>query len=283
MSHIDKTGGSQAKVAVVTGAGSGIGKELILQLASLGYGIAAADINEEQLAVAAREASQLTNAQVKTYGLNVADEEGVNQFSKQVEADFGRVDVVINNAGITRMGEFRHTSPEAFKAVIDINFWGVIYGSRAFLPALERTNGSLVNISSVFGIIGVPSQTSYCASKFAVRGFTEALRQEMKDTGVHIACVHPGGIRTNIARNAAVDQPDVDHSAVVGVLEEKALKMPASKAAGVIVKGVQKRSKRILIGSDARAIDFFQRLFPTTYSTVLKLFGGEALIDPPKG
>jgi NAD(P)-dependent dehydrogenase (short-subunit alcohol dehydrogenase family) len=282
MNNIDNTGGSQAKVAVVTGAGSGIGKELILQLASLGYGIAAADINEEQLAVAASEASKLTTAHVKTYGLNVADEGGVNQFAQQVEADFGRVDVVINNAGITRMGEFRYTSPDAFKAVIDINFWGVIYGSRAFLPALERSNGSLVNISSVFGIIGVPSQTSYCASKFAVRGFTEALRQEMKDTGVHIACVHPGGIRTNIARSAAVDQPDIDHGAVVSVLEEKALKMPASKAAGIIVKGIQKRTKRILIGSDARAIDFFQRLFPTTYSTVLKLFGGDALIDPPK-
>ncbi len=283
MNHIDSTGGSKAKVAVVTGAGSGIGKELILQLADLGYGIAAADINKEQLVVAAAEVSKSSNAPVKIYELNVADEKAVNQFASQVETDFGRVDVVINNAGITRMGEFRHTSSEAFKAVIDVNFWGVIYGSRAFLPALERTNGSLVNISSVFGIIGVPSQTSYCASKFAVRGFTEALRQEMKDTGVHIACVHPGGIRTNIARSAAVDQPDIDHSAVVGVLEEKALKMPASKAAGVIVKGIQKRSKRILIGNDARAIDFFQRLFPTTYSTVLKLFGGEALIDPPKG
>ena len=282
MNHINKAGDNQAQVAVVTGAGSGIGKELILQLAAMGYGIAAADINAEQLAAAAAETSKLTNAQVKTYRLNVAEEEAVNQFAQQVEADFGRVDVVINNAGITRMGEFKNTSPDAFRAVIDVNFWGVIYGSRAFLPALEKTAGSLINISSVFGFIGVAGQTSYCASKFAVRGFTEALRQELHDSPMHIASVHPGGIRTNIARSAEVDEEGIDKDAVVARMEEKALKMPASKAAGIIINGIQKRKPRILIGSDARMIDIFQRLFPTAYSAVLSMFGGKDLINPPR-
>ncbi|BFM16742.1 SDR family NAD(P)-dependent oxidoreductase [Maricurvus nonylphenolicus] len=272
----------QAPVAVVTGAGSGIGKELITQLALQGYAIAAADINEAELANVADQVREIGSQTVNSYSLDVADESAFNLFAEQVQKDFGRVDLVINNAGITRVGEFMHTRSEAFKKVMDVNFWGVVYGSRAFLPSLLKTQGTLVNISSLFGIIGVPGQSSYCASKFAVRGFTEALRQELKSTGVHVACVHPGGIRTNIARSAELDQKDLDHAKIVQALEEKALKMPASKAASIILKGAQRRSKRILIGNDARLIDLFQRLFPSAYDILLKMFGGGALVDPPK-
>lgn len=272
----------QAPVAVVTGAGSGIGKELIQQLAQAGYAIAAADINEAQLLEVAEVIRESAQQQLQTYALDVADEDAFNRFAEKVQQDFGRVDLVINNAGITRVGDFMHTGPEAFKKVMDVNFWGVVYGSRAFLPALLQSRGTLVNISSLFGIIGVPGQASYCASKFAVRGFTESLRQELKDTGVHVACVHPGGIRTNIARNAELDQKDLDHEKIIKTMEEKALTMPASKAAGIILRGAERRSKRILIGNDARLIDLFQRLFPSAYDVLLKMFGGGALVDPPK-
>ncbi|TQV81214.1 SDR family NAD(P)-dependent oxidoreductase [Exilibacterium tricleocarpae] len=259
------------KTWVITGAGSGLGRELLLQVAAAGDNVAAADIDRESLQAAAEQARRSGSGEIETYRLDVASEADINEFARRVLERFDTVDVVINNAGITRVGEFTHSCPDGFKTVMDINFWGVVHGSRAFLPALLQSRGSLVNISSVFGLIGVPRQSAYCASKFAVRGFTESLRQELYASGVHVAAVHPGGIRTAIARSAVFDQGADSKDETVARLEKDALKMPADKAAAIILKGIARRSPRILIGGDARLIAGVQRLFPKAYPRVLAL------------
>ncbi|MBC9252390.1 hypothetical protein A9179_19125 [Pseudomonas alcaligenes] len=255
-----------SKNVVITGAGSGIGRELALQLAARGCRLALADRDEQGLAETAIQARLAGAGSLLTQRLDVSDEAQVNAFAAQVQDGLGGVDVLINNAGITRFGDFASTSPEAFRQVLDVNFWGVVYGSRAFLPALRASRGSLVNLSSLFGLIGVAAQTHYCASKFAVRGFSEALRQELKDDGVHVACVHPGGVRTRIASNARFDQEVEDQAALVLKLEQNTLKLPPSEAARIILSGIEQRRERILVGRDAKAVDLLQRLLPTAHS-----------------
>lgn len=260
------------KVVVITGAASGMGRELALQYAKMGCRLALADLSADSLDSVASEAENLGAAGVFKAMVNIADEAEVNQFSKAVLSHFSGVDIVLNNAGIAAMGDFDDTSPEVFKQVIDVNFWGVVYGSRAFLPALKASSGSLVNISSLFGLIGVPGQVSYCASKFAVRGFTESLRQEVEPDGVHVACVHPGGVRTSIARNAIAQAPGQQQQDDIDEIEAKALTMPASRAAEIIRRGVERRRARILIGRDAKTLDFIVRLLPVLYSRAIALF-----------
>jgi len=263
---------TEFKVVVITGAASGMGKELALQYAAQGYSLALADLSIDSLMPVKQEAERLGAAEIVCEAVDVASESQVNQFAERVSSTFDRVDVVINNAGITRMGTFEGSSPEAFRQIIDVNFWGVVYGSRAFLPALKKSAGTLTNISSLFGLIGVPGQTAYCASKFAVRGFTESLRQEVQEFGVHVACVHPGGIRTNIARNAVFDEQNDTREQAIERIESKALVMPASKAAGIIRNGIAKRKSRILIGRDAKTLDYIARLFPVFYTRLLSKF-----------
>lgn len=263
---------TESKVVVITGAASGMGKELAHQYAEQGYALALADLSIESLISVQQEAERLGAAEVMCQVVDVANESQVNQFADDVSAKFSRVDVAINNAGITRMGTFEGSSPEAFRQIIDVNFWGVVYGSRAFLPALKKTAGTLTNISSLFGLIGVPGQTAYCASKFAVRGFTESLRQEVQEFGVHVACVHPGGISTNIARNAVFDENSDSREETLERIESKSLVMPASKAAGIIRNGIDRRKDRILIGRDAKTLDYVARLFPSFYSKLLSKF-----------
>lgn len=258
-----------SKNVVITGAGSGIGRELALQLAACGNRLALADINPQSLGETLAQARLLGAGQLLGQTLDVSDAAQVKAFAEQTQASFGSIDVLINNAGITRFGDFASTSPEAFRQVIDINFWGVVHGSRAFLPALRASRGSLVNISSLFGLIGVAGQAHYCASKFAVRGFSEALRQELKADGIHVACVHPGGVRTQIARSARFDQAIDNPDALVCRLESKALRMPPETAARLIIEGIQQRSERILLGSDAKLADLLQRLLPCAHSGLL--------------
>ena len=258
-----------SKRVVITGAGSGIGRELALQLAASGSCLALADIDPQGLGETLAQARLLGAGRLLGQPLDVRDEPQVLAFAAQVQADFGGIDVLINNAGITRFGDFASTSADAFRQVLDVNFWGVVYGSRAFLPALRASRGSLVNISSLFGLIGVAGQAHYCASKFAVRGFTEALRQELKADGVHVACVHPGGVRTRIARSALFDQHVGDQAALVERLERKTLKLPAETAARVIIEGISRRRERILIGRDAKLADLLQRLLPCAHSDLL--------------
>lgn len=243
------------KVVVITGAGSGIGKALAEDFASRGAWLALSDINQENLeAIHQKLASQ---TKVFSQVFDVGEEAAMQAFAQAVYQHYQKVEVVINNAGVAQTGaEFSEMTSEDFHWLININFWGVIYGSRSFLPYLrEQKESSLVNISSIFGMIAVPSQTSYNASKFAVRGFTEALSLEEKSnkTGVTVTAVHPGGIQTNILRNAR----GVDLSRVAE--QEKLFKTPPHKAAKAIIKGIQKKKNRILVGKDAYLIHYAQK------------------------
>jgi NAD(P)-dependent dehydrogenase (short-subunit alcohol dehydrogenase family) len=253
-------------VAAVTGAGSGIGQALAQQLAAAGSAVAIADIDETGLAETKRLLGK-RDALVTATVLDVADEAGVRAFAEEVSHRHGRATLLINNAGVALEGTFEEISVDDFRWLMNINFWGTVYGVKYFLPMLKREKRShIVNVSSVFGLIAPPGQTAYSASKFAVRGFTECLRHELAGTPVHVSCVHPAGIRTAIARCARIG---------AGVkrtgLEEKATRFEQlfrtspEAAAARILRGVERREPRVLIGSDAYKIDILQRLRPASY------------------
>ena len=260
--------GLKDKVAVVTGAGSGIGRALAQLLAKKGCVLALADINEASL----KETAAALSADVMLHRLDVADRAAVYAFAGAVQQRFGTAHVVINNAGVALSQTVNDLSWEDFEWLMGINFWGVAYGTKAFLPMLLAQNeGAIVNLSSVFGIIAVPTQSAYNAAKFAVRGFTESLRQELKDTKVRAISVHPGGIRTNIVRASRFHQDPfgrTDKSRVVDRFDKAARTTP-EQAAATIVRGIEKGSPRVLIGSDAVMIDRLQRLMPEGYGRVI--------------
>src|SRR5680860_138574 len=193
------------KVVVITGAGSGIGRALALNVAAKGAILALSDVDEVGLLETVERARTQTAREIRTDKLDVRDRDEMASYAASVKEQFGRVNVVVNNAGVALHGDFEEVSYEQFEWVMGINFWGVVNGTKEFLPHLvESGDGHVVNISSLFGLMGMPGQSAYNASKFAVRGFTEALRQEMlmAKHPVQVSCVHPGGIRTAIARNA---------------------------------------------------------------------------------
>lgn len=264
----------RGKIAVVTGAASGIGRALSMALAGEGCCLAMADMNEDGLRETAAMAEK-KGAAVFTSRLDVAAAADVRNFAARVVEKFGRADIIINNAGITTLGLVDELNHEGFKRVMDVNFWGVYNGVIAFLPHMRRQNaGRIVNISSVFGLWGIPTQAAYNCSKFAVRGLSEALAQELAGTGVAVSCVYPGGIKTNIARSARFQQsfgPLEDKEAFTRLFERLARTTP-EKAAAVIVKGIKAGRARILIGPDAYAIDITQRLFPTLYQKIIPAF-----------
>ena len=256
---------SQGKIAVVTGVGSGIGRALALQLNAEGCELYVSDVDNDKLQ---STLAQLPRRDIPAHGqvLDAADKAGVYAWAKQVEAGSGHVDIVINNAGVALMATVEDMRYEDFEWLMGINFWGVVYGTQAFLPLLRKSSqGHLVNISSVFGMVGVPTQAAYNAAKFAVRGYTEALRQEMEGTNVHVCCVHPGGIKTNIARAARSNSGEVSANARGAEFEKLARTTPES-AARQIVRAIEKRKKRLLIGMDARLISLITRLFPVAYT-----------------
>ncbi|OLR90450.1 SDR family NAD(P)-dependent oxidoreductase [Actinokineospora bangkokensis] len=256
------------KVAVVTGAGSGIGRELVFGLLKEGASVAASDIDEAGLKETVDKAG--AGDRVRAYKLDVADRDAIYAHAEQVVADFGGVDVVFNNAGVAMKGSVREMSDEDLKWIMDIDFWGVVHGTRAFLPHLiARGGGHVVNTSSVFGFIGVPTQSAYNAAKFAVRGFTEAFRQEMvvERTGVEVTCVHPGGIKTNISKNGRVSNP-ADAKAFAKSIDQVAMTSP-EKAAQVILSGVKKNKARVLVGPDAYLLDALPRLLGSLYQPLV--------------
>ena len=256
------------KVAVVTGAGSGIGRALAQLLAQKGCLLALADINEATL----KETAAGLSADVITHKLDVADRAAVYAFAGAVKQRFGTAHVVINNAGVALSQTVNELTWEDFEWLMGINFWGVAYGTKAFLPMLLAQNeGAIVNVSSVFGIVAVPTQSAYNAAKFAVRGFTEALRHELKDTGVRAISVHPGGIKTNIARAARFYKDPLgnsNHGSSANRFDRLARTTP-EQAAQVIVNGIEKGSARVLIGADAVLIDRIQRLMPVSYGALM--------------
>ncbi len=261
------------KRCVVTGAGSGIGRALAIDLAGQGAMLALSDIDETGLRETERLIDDASTNRIRFDLLNVADADAIKAYAETVQESLGDADYVFNVAGLTRLGSFEESSLEAFEAIMDVNFWGVVRMSKAFLPQLIRTRGGIVNISSVFGVIGFPGQSHYCASKFAVRGFNETIAQELEDKGVAVTSVHPGGVKTNIARNAKLDAHPVGFQSREKLEKkfDKAAITSPEKAAAIILAGAAKRKRRVLVGSDARIISFVQRLFPARYPGLLRL------------
>lgn len=265
------------KVAAITGAGSGIGRALAMLLAQKGCNLALADVNESGLT----ETRQLLSAypvKVTQTRLDVSDEQAVYQWADDVEAEHGKVNIIINNAGVALSGTVAGLSLDEYRWITDINFWGVVYGTKAFLPKLEKSGeGQVVNVSSIFGLASQPLMSGYNATKFAVRGFTESLRQDLELTNscVSSTCVHPGGIKTNIAKAARMSDScetatGVSNDAATADFEKLFINTP-EKAARTIVNGIEKNKRRVLIGPDAKMFDLLVRLLPATYQKIFTL------------
>ncbi len=266
-------------VAVVTGAASGIGAELAAGLAKRGVHLALADMDQQRLA---RRAASIGDRDVRisAHVVDVADPDTANQLACEVQERHGGATMLFNNAGVALAGYFDEVSGERFDWLMQVNFHGPVRLVRAFLPMLEAAKQSqIVNISSVGGLIGVPEQTAYTASKFAIRGFSEALRHELVGSAVGVTTVNPGGVNTRIADNAYLEG---DQEAARKRVEEfrKNLRLSPTKAAEIILKGVERRRGRILVGTDARVIDLLQRLLPVSYFRVIStLFSGVSTRD----
>ena len=250
-------------VAVVTGASSGIGRALAQQLDTEGYSLVLCDVNEPGL----RETQALLKRGSQRVTLDVSRRSEVQAMAAEVIARHGRIDLVINNAGVALDASIDEVSLEDFEWLFGINFWGVVYGTKAFLPKmLEQRSGTIVNLSSVFGMIGYPRQGTYNASKFAVRGFTETLWSELEGTGVTAISVHPGGIKTNIARMARSKSDKAKLSADF----DRAARTTPEQAAAVILRGVYEKKKRVMIGADAQVIQLMARLLPESYPAIIR-------------
>ena len=241
-----------------------------MTLGKAGAHLALSDINEDGLA---ETKSLLGNSNhVMTDRLDVADADAIAAYAKHVKAAMGNADYVFNVAGIARVGSFDESPLSSFETVMNVNLYGVVRMSKAFLGQLKETKGGLVNISSIFGIIGFPGQAEYCAAKFAVRGFSETLAIEMEPHGVSVTSVHPGGVATNIARSAQVDvMPSHGKSREEMDAEfDKAAITSADDAARIILTGTAKRKRRVIVGKDAKMVQLVQRLFPESYFKILR-------------
>ncbi len=263
------------KVAAITGAGSGMGRELACELARVGAHLALSDINPGTLEETAAKVRAI-GARVSTTVLDVSERASVHAWADSVARDYGRVNLVFNNAGVALASTLEGVTYEDFEWIMGINFWGVVYGTKAFLPHLRASGeGHVINLSSIFGLFSVPGSGTYNASKFAVRGFTEALRQELELTGAPVSAtsVHPGGIKTNIARSgrfSANVQALTNRDPEMARAEfEKLFITTANKAARIILRAVQQNKRRVLVGPDAHAADLVVRLMPTSYQRVL--------------
>ncbi|WP_040869428.1 SDR family NAD(P)-dependent oxidoreductase [Nocardia exalbida] len=257
------------KVCVITGAGSGIGRALAENLARRGAKLALSDIDVDGLAETTRRCEQL-GAQVKSDRLNVVEREAVILYADAVKAHFGTVHQVYNNAGIAHHGEVIRSEYKDFERVMDVDFWGVVNGTKAFLPmVIESGDGHIVNVSSLFGLIAIPGQSAYNAAKFAVRGFTESLRQEMLVARhpVKVTCVHPGGIKTAVARNATYAE-GIDSKSAASMFDKKLAIHTPEMAAQTITEGVRKGHGRVLIGWEAKLLDLFVRVTASGYQRI---------------
>ncbi|MFN0141301.1 MAG: SDR family NAD(P)-dependent oxidoreductase [Pyrinomonadaceae bacterium] len=259
-------------VAVVTGAGSGIGRALAIALAARGIaGLAIADVDRDGLEATAGEI--MGDVNVTSHVVDVAKREAMREFADEVARAHGRVTHVINNAGVALGGRLSEVSLDEIEWLMGVNFWGVVHGTKFFMPYLEREPvAHIVNISSLFGMIAPPGQAAYCASKFAVRGFTEALRHELEGTNIAVTVVHPGGVKTNIANNAriaenTVHSPDEIERRLKRINRNLSTTSPA-RAAEIIIRGINARAPRIIVGSDARLLSWIQRIFPKRYFAI---------------
>ena len=253
------------RTAVVTGAASGIGRALAWELAAHGATLAISDVDEAGLAKTAERARQMA-ATVRCDRLDVTDRDAVLRYADTFEG----VHLVINNAGIAFTGDVLELAFSDIERVMDVDFWGVVNGTKAFLPHLIASgDGTLVNVSSVFGLLAAPSQGAYIAAKFAVRGFTEALRQEMLLAGhpVRVTCVLPGGVKTPIARHAGA-VPARDAAALGVFFDRRLARTSPERAARTIIRAAERGRARVLVGSDARMLDVLVRLAGPSYQRV---------------
>jgi len=264
MSHFE------GKVIVITGAGSGIGRALALNLAHKGAKLALSDIDTTGLADTVHQAERI-GAQVKSDRLDVAEREAMADYTESVVAHFGVVHQVYNNAGIAYNGDVLKSEFKDIERIMDVDFWGVVNGTKAFLPhVIASGDGHIVNISSVFGLVSLPGQGAYNAAKFAVRGFTEALRQEMLVAGhpVKVTCVHPGGVKTAVARNATVAEGQ-DAQTFADFFDRRLARLSPEAAAETITDGVFRGRARIVVGWDAKALDALSRIIGPAYQRVV--------------
>lgn len=270
------------KVVVITGAGSGIGRALAGELTRRGANVAISDWNPESVAETAGMI-QGNGKRVLVDSFDVSNRDAFEAHARRVFDEFGRADIVINNAGVSLAAQVATMTYEDMEWVIDIDFWGVVHGTKAFLPhILARGDGAIVNVSSVYGLFGVPTQSGYNAAKFAVRGFTEALQQEVADTDVVVTRVHPGGIKTNIVRHGRMRESMEEGGNPEDLAEqfENAVRTTPERAAEIIVNGLVKRKPRVLIGPDAVMLDVLVRVMPVRYQKVMGLLSRLMFRDP---
>ena len=273
------------RTAVITGAASGIGRGIAVSLARRGCHLALADLNNAGLAETARmaqlarmdpmnQAPPQSTLRISQHHLDVADRSAVAAFPAAVLAAHPGVDILVNNAGVAVGGTFEAVSEEDFEWLFEINFWGLVRMTRAFLPLLRKSDDArVVNLSSIYGIISPPAETAYSASKFAVRGFSHSLRHELANSNIGVTVVHPGGVATSIADNARVpkDMPPAE-VARRRALAKKALTMPPATAGEIIVQGIERRSARVLVGNDAKFLALLERLAPVSYWKIFARF-----------
>ena len=258
------------KVVVVTGAASGIGRAVACEVARHGARVAISDVDEAGLAQTA-DLVRALGVEVHTARLDVADRAGFAAYASAVVDHFGGANVIVNNAGVALAGDFTDLAYDDMQWIVGINFWGVVHGTQEFLPHLIASgDGHVVNISSLFGLVSMPGQSLYNATKYAVRGMSEALREEMLIAGhpVGVTVVHPGGIRTAIARNARVSSRE-DQAATARTFDEKLARMAPERAAEIIVAGILKDKARVLVGIDAHALHQFARITGSRYQDVI--------------
>lgn len=261
------------KVAVITGAGSGIGRALAIALAREGAKPAISDIDQGCLEETAKMIKE-KGSQVYSHVLDVSKREDVYAYADRIVEETGGVDLVINNAGVTVIDSGEDLTYEDFEWIMGINFWGMVYGTKAFVPHLKkRKEGHIVNISSIFGVVGFPFQSAYNATKFGIRGFSEAMMMELAGTNIRISTVHPGGIKTDIARKCRFKKMEgVKDAAEIVQKFDRAAATSSDEAANIIIRGIRKNRERILVGKDAKLIDITQRLFPEMYKKILLTF-----------
>jgi NADP-dependent 3-hydroxy acid dehydrogenase YdfG len=272
--------GFAGKVAAVTGAGSGIGQALALELGRSGASLAISDIDAEGLAKT-EEQLKAIGAPVRSDRLDVTEREAFQIYADHIKEHYGKVNQIYNNAGIAYTGDVDITAFKDIERVMDVDFWGVVNGTKAFLPHLVASgDGHVVNISSLFGLLSVPGQAAYNSAKFAVRGFTEALRQEMvlNREPVKVTSIHPGGIKTAIARNGLTAE-GVDPAAQSKVFDKRLASTTPQRAAEIILDGVRKNKARVLVGQDAVVIDLLVRITGSNYQRLFAPVIGR--IKPP--
>lgn len=269
---------SAGKNVVITGAASGIGRSLAVLAASRGAAVALSDVDTEGLEVTALLVKEATGQSPRTDLLDVRDREAWQAYAETLVGALGRIDALVNNAGVALHGDFEQLSYEDLEWIIDIDFWGVVNGSKSFLPHLVASgDGRLVNVSSLFGLMAVPGQSAYNAAKFAVRGFTEAIRQEMlvNQRPVKVTCVHPGGIKTAIARNARA--VGVDQRTTSDFFDKHLARTTADSAARTILDGMEAGRARVLVGLDARVLDLQVRVLGSLYQRVVARVTGRQM------